>query len=40
MDRYMTRYSNLYSIFLRVALISEKMTVYLFYWVQQENKFH
>ena len=25
---------------LSVALTFEKMTLYLFYWVQQENKFH
>ena len=29
MDRYMTHYSNPFSIFLRVALTFEKMTVYL-----------
>ena len=45
----MTHYSNLCLVFLRVVLTSivlrvaltfEKISMYLCYWVQQENKFH
>ena len=33
-------YSNIYLTFLMVPSTFEKVTVYLFYLVQQENKFH
>ena len=40
MDHYMKQYSNFSSICLRVDLTFQKMIVYLFYWVLQENKSH